>query len=1789
MEANMQQPIVNLVGGLRSVGLLCGFLSLGAFAAGCNSGAPTLLASGAGTEESVGSVHQAVAGIDGSRTIATSGVVVNQYTTLAANPALNATSIQVASVAALANGADAIAAGDLVLIMQMQGATIDTSADAATWGQVTALGGAGLYEFAEVVAVDSVNNVLTLACALRNTYTTGGQTQVIRVPQYDTLTIAAGASITAPAWNGSVGGVVAVHAKTSISLAGDVNVTGLGFRGGVADNASAAAGTDTTIYASASGADGGRKGEGIAGLLPLFGRAPAANGGGGGNAHNAGGGGGANARNGAAWTGQGVFDLTVKGGATAWLLDPNYSATGSEGGGRGGYTYSQNDSNASTTAPGKASWGGNLRRQRGGLGGHPLDNDPATRIFMGGGGGAGDGNDGHSGNGGAGGGIAFLLAPTISGAGRILANGQNGIDANSTAGGAVNGDSPGGAGAGGSVVVRGTAITGISVQANGGTGGNQIVANGDEAEGPGGGGGGGFVSINATVTASAVGGAAGTTTSPALTEFPNNGATSGSAGQLQVAAAATGVVPFCSDTTAPNTTITTNPVNPTIDTTGDFTFTSDDPTATFECRIDGAAFAACTTPFASAPLAEGSHTFEVRAKDLVGNVDPTPATFTWVVDTTAPNTTILTNPTNPTADTTGDFTFGSNEAGVTFQCRVDGAAFATCTAAFATAALAEGSHTLEVRARDAAGNVDATPATYTWVVDTTAPNTTILTNPTNPTTDVTGDFTFGSNDLAATFECRVDAAAFAACSATFATAALTDGSHTLEVRARDAAGNVDATPATYTWVVDASPPDTTIVTRPPALTNDTTGDFTFTSNDGTATFECRVDTGTFAACAAAFATAALTDGSHTLEVRARDGAGNVDPTPATYTWVVDATAPSTTILTNPTNPSGDPTGDFTFGSDDPTATFECRVDTAAFAACSATFATAALSDGSHTLEVRARDLAGNVDTTPATFTWVLDASGPDTTIVTHPAAVTNDTTGDFTFSSDDPSATFECRVDTAAYDVCSATFATAALPDGTHSLDVRAKDALGNVDSAPATFTWVVDTTAPNTTIVSSPDASTTDATGDFTFGSDDPSASFECRVDAGAFAACSVTFSTMTLAPGAHAIEVRAKDAAGNLDQTPATFTWTVTAPIVDTDGDGLSDDDEGTFGTDPDDADSDDDGVPDGSEVDPGKDSDGDGLVNALDPDSDNDGILDGTEAGVTTAPAGTDVTKGHFVPDADPSTTTNPIDPDTDHGGVRDGSEDPNHNGKIDDGELDPNDPADDVTPPVDTDGDGLSDDEEKHLGTNPMDADSDDDGLLDGEEPNPSVDTDGDGLINPLDPDSDDDGLFDGTELGKDCSNADTAIERGLCVADADAGATVTSPINADTDGGTARDGSEDANLNGAVDDGETDPTLGHEADDVNVIDTDGDGLSDGTEGTLGSDPNDADTDDDGVLDGEEPNPSADGDGDGLIGVLDVDSDDDGLFDGTEMGRDCGAKDTAIALGHCRADADPATRTSPVNPDTDGGGAKDGSEDASLDGELDAGETDPTAGNGADDTSVVDSDGDGLSDGTEDTLGSDPKDADSDDDGLLDGEEPNPADDFDGDGAIDVLDSDSDDDGLFDGTEAGHDCKNPATDVTQNQCITDADLGKTKTRVLDADTDNGGVKDGVEDTNHDGAQQENERDPLDAADDTTTSPEGGAGGGGGEAGATPLGGSAGTAGSGTGGSVASGGTAAGGTAGSNNNNAGAAGHDDHVVVLGGGLCSYQPARAATNGAWLLLAAVGASALKRRRSRNDAKPRS
>ena len=430
---------------------------------------------------------------------------------------------------------------------------------APNFGRITNYNNAGNNEYAQISSV--AGNILTIDCPLKNDYTAAGKVQVIKVPRYTSLVVGAAGIITCPAWNGTIGGVIAIEVdgNTTINAGGSINASALGFRGGVITGKTAGSVFGGTSYGNSSINEGGYKGESIAGSVldysanfnGPFCRGAVANGGGGGNGNNSGGGGGANAGDTLLYTGTGNPDISVPGYITAWNLEsPGFAGSTSSGGGRGGYSYAANSQNPRITAPGLAGWGGDNRAAVGGLGGRPL-NYNTGRLYCGGGGGAADENDAYGGGGGNGGGIINIISyGTITGAGQILANGQNGFNTltPNPVFNVTGRDGAGGAGGGGAIVINSTGfINLITVSAKGGDGGNQQLRNGGgstpQAYGPGGGGGGGYIGTTAAAITTFVNGGVNGTVQylsgaencqidivPTTNSFPANGSTIGGAG-----------------------------------------------------------------------------------------------------------------------------------------------------------------------------------------------------------------------------------------------------------------------------------------------------------------------------------------------------------------------------------------------------------------------------------------------------------------------------------------------------------------------------------------------------------------------------------------------------------------------------------------------------------------------------------------------------------------------------------------------------------------------------------------------------------------------------------------------------------------------------------------------------------------------------------------------------------------------------------------------------------------------------------------------------------------------------------------------------------------------------------------------------------------------------------------------------------------------------------------------------------------------------------------------------------
>ena len=384
-------------------------------------------------------------GHSGAYVAAAADQVINAYAPLTADAAAGATQVTIGTAIGAAAG---FAVGDLVMVWRATGVA---GGDAASGSQTTldldaaAMGAVGRFEFARVSAVTATT--LTFSKPLAQAFVKD-LTQVVSVPEYTTMTVAAGTGPAALAWQtagtGFAGGIVAFLANGVATVDGHVDADARGFRGGALDtnldplviSCPDGDGTQVTGYAA--------KGEGVVatefGGATHGGKGNRANGAGGGNCVENGGGGGGN-------------------------------------GGQGGN-------------------GGNsiLGTNNGGLGGSKLDYSLLTRLGMGGGGGAGEQKNGVGSGGGIGGGVVFARVQSLAGAGQITANGQTAANAGIAG---IESDGAGGGGAGGSFLIRAVGnVTCPAAQTKGGNGGNTAVV-GTGVFGPGGGGAGGRVLIQA--------------------------------------------------------------------------------------------------------------------------------------------------------------------------------------------------------------------------------------------------------------------------------------------------------------------------------------------------------------------------------------------------------------------------------------------------------------------------------------------------------------------------------------------------------------------------------------------------------------------------------------------------------------------------------------------------------------------------------------------------------------------------------------------------------------------------------------------------------------------------------------------------------------------------------------------------------------------------------------------------------------------------------------------------------------------------------------------------------------------------------------------------------------------------------------------------------------------------------------------------------------------------------------------------------------------------------------------
>jgi hypothetical protein len=343
-----------------------------------------------------------------------------------------------------------------------------------------------------------------------------------------------------------------------------------------------------------------------------------------------------------------------------------------------------------------------------------------------------------------------------------------------------------------------------------------------------------------------------------------------------------------------------------------------------------------TASYTAADGYAGADSFSVSTDN---GVDSASASVTVVV---RPPTTLLTGAgvgATPalTNDATPTFTYESRVgtalvADATFRCKVDAGAFVNCNGgSFTTSALADGAHTLTVRAQNSAGlNVDPDPPTASFTVDTTPPTIGVDSGP-NTTIGVNSasfGFTKGTdpNGAVAT-TCRLITPsqpnpAFTTCSSPKAYSSLEEGAHTFEVRATDAAGNSATDSRSFT--VQDTPPVADDATRSTEGTNPVSVSATATDADGdTLSYSIFTPatggTASPTASGVTYTANASFAGTDSFIYQASDGRGGTDQGTVTVT-----VTPQTSITADPGTTTGVGRPAWSFSSTQ-TTTFECQL------------------------------------------------------------------------------------------------------------------------------------------------------------------------------------------------------------------------------------------------------------------------------------------------------------------------------------------------------------------------------------------------------------------------------------------------------------------------------------------------------------------------------------------------------------------------------------------------------------------------------------------------------------------------------------------------------------------------------------------------------------------------------------------------------------------------------------------------------------------------------------------------
>ena len=636
---------------------------------------------------------------------------------------------------------------------------------------------------------------------------------------------------------------------------------------------------------------------------------------------------------------------------------------------------------------------------------------------------------------------------------------------------------------------------------------------------------------------------------------------------------ATLTVTFVVDTVAPTVSVT-SPTEGQLVNSQAVVWSGNDATSgilNYQSRIDGGSWSSlsATASRTFTGLADGNHMVQVKAFDRAGNYADTFRNFT--LDATAPSVVISYPANNAIFNVTTvivNWNGTDNLAGIAgYQWEIDSGGYSTIAGSLTHTftSLSQAVHTVHIKATDNASNIYV--ATVQFRVDTTAPTLTI-TVPSNNAyqTSTSQTVTWTRSDAGSGLQgssYHIDGGAWsgivlATTSNTFT--GLTDGVHVVEVRCFDNANLVTTKSVSFT--VDTVNP--TLVIDNPAnlyLTNSTSVTVYWNGSDATAGingYQYSLDGASFSGTTAPIfhLFSGLSNGNHYVDVKAVDKATRTTTKRVNFT--VDNVAPVLTISAPSAGAYLDSTSvAVTWSSTDAVSGvsgYQYRIDSGEWSdkAMVLTNTFTGLSDASHTVDIRAYDVANNIRT--ASVTFVVDITDPAVSI-TSPAdrALVGIATVDWT-GNDATSGIqgYQSRVDNGSWSTVAVTFTRTfvGLADGGHFVEVRAVDRSGNTYTVSVNFT--LDMTPPAVTITSPAGGyitNSTTVTVDWT-ATDSPAGinGYQYRIDAEGWNALSgaVTNDFSSLSDGLHTVYVKAVDNAGNSATTSVTFRVDTTAPAV-------------------------------------------------------------------------------------------------------------------------------------------------------------------------------------------------------------------------------------------------------------------------------------------------------------------------------------------------------------------------------------------------------------------------------------------------------------------------------------------------------------------------------------------------------------------------------------------------------------------------------------------------------------------